>query len=245
VTPPNIIRIPILPLGLANAHLIQGPGGCILVDAGLPGSEAKLGRTLAQLGLSPQDIKLIVITHAHVDHAGAAHAVREATGAPIVAHAGDAPHFSRATPMTYCPTGWAGRLFLKLPLAHEPYEGFAPDIQLTEADTLDLSCYGIDGVIEPTPGHTKGSISVRLSSREALVGDLVASGILIGGLMRRNHAIRPPFEEDPQAVGLALQRLLDAGMERFYMGHGGPLAADEVRRHAQRLLALKQGRGEG
>ena len=34
-----IIRIPILPLGIVNAHLIRGADGCILVDAGIPGSE--------------------------------------------------------------------------------------------------------------------------------------------------------------------------------------------------------------
>jgi glyoxylase-like metal-dependent hydrolase (beta-lactamase superfamily II) len=35
----EIIRIPILPLGVVNAHLIRSPQGCILVDAGIPGSE--------------------------------------------------------------------------------------------------------------------------------------------------------------------------------------------------------------
>lgn len=35
----KIIRIPILPLGMVNAHLIAGDEGCILVDAGIPGSE--------------------------------------------------------------------------------------------------------------------------------------------------------------------------------------------------------------
>lgn len=65
------------------------------------------------------------------------------------------------------------------------------------------------------------------------VGDLVASGILLGGLFRTGHAIRPPFEDDPHTVGMTLQRLLDFGVERFYVGHGGPMAADEVRRHAQ------------
>jgi hypothetical protein len=56
--------------------------------------------------------------------------------------------------------------------------------------------------------------------------------------MRTRHAIRPPFEDDPHAVGLELNRLLDSGMERFYMGHGGPLNAVEVRRHAQVLMAM-------
>lgn len=237
---PQIIRIPILPFGMVNAHLIRGEGGCILVDAGIPGSETKIERMLARHGLSFKDIKLIVVTHAHVDHAGSAHAIRELSRAPIVAHLDDAKHFSREVPMTYCPTGWFGRLFLKSPVPHQPYMGFEPDVLLSDSDILDLGRYGIAGMISHTPGHTNGSISVQLSSKDALVGDLIASGILLGGLFRTGHAIRPVFEDDPHTVGLALQRLLDSGMERFYVGHGGPLPADEVRRHARALMELRE-----
>ena len=235
---PQIIGIPILPFGMVNAHLVLGHGGCILVDAGIPDSETKIERALSKRGLSFEDIKLIVVTHAHADHAGGAHAVRELSGAPIVAHAGDARHFSRETPMTYCTTGWFGRFFVRTPVPHVAYTGFAPDILLSNGDTMDLDEYGVSGIISHTPGHTAGSISVRLSNKDALVGDLVASGVLLGGLIRKNHAIRPPFEDDPGTVASMLQQLLDSGMERFYLGHGGPLPADEVRRHAQVLREM-------
>lgn len=91
-------------------------------------------------------------------------------------------------------------------------------------------------MVRQTPGHTRGSISVGLGTREAWVGDLLASGILIGGIFRMHHAMRPPFEDDSQAVREELLRLVDAGIERFYMGHGGPLDAIEVRRHAETLV---------
>jgi hydroxyacylglutathione hydrolase len=237
----QIIRIPILPFGMVNAHLVRGDGGCILVDTGIPGSEKKIEQALFRHGLSFTDIKLIVVTHAHVDHAGSTHAIRELSRAPIIGHANDAGYFSREIPMTYCPTGWFGRLFLKTPVPHEAYTAFVPDLLLSDGDTVDLEKYGIPGVIGHTPGHTSGSISVQLSSKDALVGDLVASGILLGGLFRTSHAIRPPFEDDPHTVGLTLQRLLDSGMERFHMGHGGPLPADEVYRHAQVLMEIGQG----
>ena len=234
----QILRIPILPFGMVNAHLILGPDGCILVDTGLPGLESKIEKTLTNHRLSFKDIILIVVTHAHVDHAGNAALLRELSGAPIVAHADDAQHCSRNMPLTFCPTGWFGRLFLKTPLMFEPYKDFEPDILLSNGDTLDLSPYGISGTVTHTPGHTAGSLSVVLSTKDALVGDLIASGILIGGLMRTNHAIRPPFEDDPRTVGLALQHLLDSGIERFYMGHGGPLNADEIQRHVHTLQAM-------
>ena len=236
----KIIRIPILPFNMVNAHLILGPRGCILVDAGLPGSEHKIEKALAKEQLSFKDIKLIVVTHAHVDHAGGAARLRDLSGAPILAHEGDAKHFSRDTPMTFCATGWFGRLFLKTQLMFEPYVGFSPDILLSNDEVIDLASYGVPGIVRHTPGHTAGSISVELSTKDALVGDLIASGILLGGIVMTDRAKRPPFEDDPHATGNELQRLVDSGIERFYMGHGGPLKASEVHRHAQALLAMKK-----
>jgi glyoxylase-like metal-dependent hydrolase (beta-lactamase superfamily II) len=221
-----------LPFKLVNSHLVIASQGCLLVDAGLPGSAAKIERVLLDHSLSFKDIKAIVITHAHVDHAGGASELREKSRAPIIAHEDDLPHYKREVPMTFCPTGWPGRLFLKTPAPHESYPAFEPDVLLSNNDILELSQFGISGTVKHTPGHTKGSISVQLGSKEALVGDLVASGILIGGLIQTNHAIRPPFEDDPQAVGKELLRLVDAGFDRFYVGHGGTLSAHEVRRHA-------------
>lgn len=234
----HVIRIPILPFGMVNAHLIRGPRGCVLVDAGRPGSEHKIGKALAREGLSFRAIKLIVITHAHVDHAGGAARLRELSGAPIVAHEGDLRHLRRELPMTFCATGWFGRLFLRTRLMYQPYEGFTPDLLLSGLAELSLEAYGVHGVVRHTPGHTAGSISVELGTREALVGDLIASGILLGGIARTGHAKRPPFEDDPGATARALLTLVDSGVQRYYMGHGGPLDADEVRRHAHALTDL-------
>jgi hydroxyacylglutathione hydrolase len=232
----RIVRVPILPLQIVNAYIVIGPGGCILVDSGLPGSENKIIRALAAHELSLQDIQLIVVTHAHVDHAGAAAGLRELSGAPIVAHRGDLAHFRRELPMTFCPTGLSGRLFYRTKLILEPYVAFTPDILLEDGQAFPLAPYGVPGRIEPTIGHTRGSISVLLSNGDALVGDLLASGILIGGIALNGHARRPPFEDDPQAVAVQLRRLLAEGSKNFYVGHGGRLEAEEVKRHADRLF---------
>ncbi len=233
-----VIRIPIFPLHMVNAHLIRSDDGCVLVDAGIPGSERKIARVLAQQGLSFQDIKLIIVTHAHTDHAGSAARLRALSGAPILAHRDDADFYSRKAPMTFCPTGLVGKLFLKTPLPHQPYEGFVPDIMMRNSDSIDLQDFGVDGVVRHTGGHTPGSIVVELSSQEILVGDLIASGILIGGIAFTGHAIRPPFEDDPHAVARELQRMVHGGAKRFYMGHGGPLGAVEVMRHVKSMSKM-------
>lgn len=234
----EVIRIPILPFGLVNAHLVRGDKGCILVDTGLPGSERKISRVLKRMGMGFRDISLIVVTHAHVDHAGSAARLRALSGAPILAHVGDAPYYARQAAMSFCATGWFGRLFIKTRLMFEPYEAFTPDLLLDEALPVDLEPYGVPGQVRHTPGHTAGSLSVLLASGAALVGDLISSGILLGGIARTGVAKRPPFEENPVAVSEALQTMVGEGMDTFFMGHGGPLHAQEVCRHACRLARL-------
>lgn len=242
---PLIVTIPILPFGMVHCHLVIGPKGCILVDTGIPGSEAKIERVLKKHGLGFGDIKLIVVTHAHTDHAGSAARLRELTGAPVLAHVDDLDYYERRKEMTYCVAHWWGPLFLRSGVPGEAYLAFTPDILLQDDATFDLGEYGIEGIARHTPGHTAGSVSITLASGDALVGDLVASGVLLGGIIRTGHATRPPFEDDPKAVGNELMEMVDAGIQTFHMGHGGPLPAREVRRHALSLRDLQRGREYG
>lgn len=235
---PEIVRIAIAPLGMVNCHLIVGPQGCILVDTGLPGTSHKILAALHARGMEARDIRLIVVTHAHIDHAGNAALLRQLSGAPIVAHAGDLDHYLQKRPMTFCATGWFGRAFLRTGLIRRPYVPFRPDILLSGDDTVDLAPYGLQGMVRPTPGHTCGSISVQLAGGAAMVGDLLSSGILLGGIARTGKAKRPPFEDDPHAVACQLAGMLEGGSQQFFMGHGGPLMANEVRRHVAALRRL-------
>jgi hydroxyacylglutathione hydrolase len=232
----SITRVSILPLGLVNAHLIHNTTEAILVDTGLPGTERKILKALKEIGLTYENIKLIVITHAHVDHAGNAARLRNLTGAPIIAHAGDLPYYRRVKKMTFCSTGWFGRLFLRTGLMYQPYTAFEPDILLSKQNDFDLTPFGFGGRVKHTPGHTPGSLSVELDSKEVVVGDLIASGILLGGIILTKCPKQPPFEDNPSEVAKALSRLVDHGHIKFYMGHGGPLNAQQVMKHTEVLL---------
>jgi hydroxyacylglutathione hydrolase len=98
---------------------------------------------------------------AHTDHAGSAARLRALSGAPILAHEDDARFYSRETAMRFCPTGRAGRLLLRTKLPLQPYEGFEPDILMTNGETVNLLNFGVDGVVRHTGGHTAGSIAVE------------------------------------------------------------------------------------
>ena len=71
-----------------NAWALAAGDGIVLVDTGMhePGSMAHLERALDQAGLRLEHVRLIVCTHAHVDHCGQAPAIRERTGAEVWMH---------------------------------------------------------------------------------------------------------------------------------------------------------------
>jgi glyoxylase-like metal-dependent hydrolase (beta-lactamase superfamily II) len=95
------------------AYLLKGPEGLALVDAGLWRNGAPILRALRRLGRD--DLRLIFLTHAHVDHYGSAAAIRRATGAPIAIHHADRDALAQgATPLRAAPHGlgrWLPLLF--------------------------------------------------------------------------------------------------------------------------------------
>ena len=192
MTMPRIVPIPILPFGMVNAHLIHDADGCILVDAGLPGTEHKIEKVLVKHGISFKDIKLIVVTHAHVDHAGNAYALRELSGAPIVAHADDVKYYKQESQMTFLPTGWFGRLFLKTKLVYQPYKRFVPDILLSKEESLDLNRFGIPGTVKHTPGHTAGQLSFKMGSL-LFSGDNIYKDSCVGVIDAHHGSNIPDF----------------------------------------------------
>ena len=223
---------------MINAYLVIGGDGVVIVDTGLPGSAPRFQQALARHGKRFGDVRLIVVTHAHVDHAGAAARLHELTGAPILAHRADRPFYTREKQVHYCPTGLFGRLFKASGLANADYDGFEADIELSDGDSFPIHRFGVPGAVRHTPGHTGGSLTVELESRDMLVSDLVASGILLGGIVRLDRPKRPPFEDDPGLVAEQLSALLADGGERFHIGHGRTLAADRVAEHVRMLQRL-------
>jgi glyoxylase-like metal-dependent hydrolase (beta-lactamase superfamily II) len=78
-----------------NAWAISAGSGIVLVDTGThePGSMAHLERALDQVGLRIENVRLVVITHAHADHCGQAHPIADRAGCEVWAHP-DHRHFS-------------------------------------------------------------------------------------------------------------------------------------------------------
>jgi glyoxylase-like metal-dependent hydrolase (beta-lactamase superfamily II) len=65
----------VVPMGKANAFVIEGADGLTLIDAGYPGKEAAVFGAIRGLGRSPDQLKHLIFTHGHPDHIGSAPAI--------------------------------------------------------------------------------------------------------------------------------------------------------------------------
>ena len=83
-----------------NAWALAAGAGIVLVDTGMhePGSMAHLERALDQAGLKVEHVRLIVCTHAHVDHCGQAPAIAERAGCEVWMHENHAHHTAAGDP---------------------------------------------------------------------------------------------------------------------------------------------------
>lgn len=226
-----------LRLRLSNAYLVIGERP-VLIDAGSPGEADRIALAMKKHGVEPADIALILLTHAHTDHAGSAQELRERTGAPVAIHAADAGMLRRGTMGPLQPLRPRHKL-LDL-YVNRPFDGFEADQRLVENQRLDA--FGLPGRIVVTPGHTSGSVSVVLDPadergfHDAVIGDLLIGGFL-GGLLDRRRSRLPYFAEDYQVLQQSLAKLLATAGGVLYPGHGGPLNALKTGKWHERQAA--------
>ena len=216
----QIVRVP---LARANAYFVISEGQALLIDTGTKRNEQKIAQALGNLGLSPSNIRLIIITHTHYDHCGSLKALKDMTGARIVVHHNEATclregygGFPKGTTRLTKAISLIGRTMGKRVGGYDPV---SPDITIRERFGLDE--YGTDGYILPTPGHTSGSISVIINSRYAIVGDTLFN------IFRKS--LFPPFADDQEELLRSWGKLYDTGCQTFYPGHGNPFGIEKFR----------------
>jgi glyoxylase-like metal-dependent hydrolase (beta-lactamase superfamily II) len=192
-----------------NAFLARAGDANVLVDTGVgpPGGNeqfltdraGRLPELLADAGVKPGDIDLVVHTHLHVDHVG----WNMQDGAPFfpraryIAHRADFENFTTAQ-------------------AHRPYvrDQLAALHATGRLELIDSGATPLAGVeIEHVPGHTSGSCIVTIGS-VTFVGDLA-----VHELQLADPGIGYVFEEDQPAAAAARRRLLPRLAER-----GDPVA---------------------
>ena len=219
--PPNGALVRPLALGHANAFLIRGKRP-VLVDTGFPGKTPEILLILKEEGYNPWDLALIVITHAHIDHFGNAAALAGATGAPVLVHSLEADALFRGESIPAVPASFTGKIMKLMIGKHAPRPELGTKAVIRVDPPYELGTFGIDGMIIPTPGHTKGSLSVVLGTGEALIGDLVM------GMFPAHKAHLPHFAEDMEEVKKSIRTITEGKPAIVYTGHGGPFSCRDL-----------------
>ena len=215
-------------LGMTQTYLLRGAGGYLLVDAGPRGFAPTFRRALSHHGIAPQQIRLIIVTHAHFDHVGSLHALQNLCNCPVLAHRAEAELLAHGRVVLPPGTNWLTRFLIRLARRHPRrvkklgrFDPVRPDRTISRP--LDLAAYGFDAQVRPTPGHTPGSLSVVTASGRAMVGDLAVNYLPAG-----RGPFWPPFGDDLALIRESWSALRSMGVTTFYPAHGRPFKVEKL-----------------
>jgi glyoxylase-like metal-dependent hydrolase (beta-lactamase superfamily II) len=210
--------------GIFAAYLVRGPGGAVLVETGPGSTLPALLAHLAKRNLTPQDIKGVIVTHIHLDHAGAGGWWTE-QGVPLYVHHLGARHLidpSRLLSSAERIYGdrmdelWGETLPARVDLVHPVRDG----------DVLEIA--GISFKALETPGHAVHHHTIVLGD-VAFTGD--AAGIHISKGWVDVPAPPPEFHREQWLATVA--RLKAHRFRHIYPTHFGLVA--DVDAHLDKL----------
>ncbi|HET6762026.1 MAG TPA: subclass B3 metallo-beta-lactamase, partial [Longimicrobiaceae bacterium] len=135
-----------------TSYLITSPGGHVLLDGGFAETAPQILQNIRALGFRPRDVKVLLNSHAHFDHAAGLAMLRDSTGARLIANPRDAALLAR---------GGLGDFGLGDTGAFPPVK---PDSLLRDGQVIRVGTAAIQAHF--TPGHTQGCTTYTASARE-------------------------------------------------------------------------------
>ncbi len=193
-----------------------------LIDTSITSAAPKILKQLQTAGYQPEQVRRILITHAHSDHVGSLPALQAATGAQVYASTIDTPVVEGREIFTANPNS-------PLPKPGKPFPGTPVDVQLNDGDTLPDVLGGLQVVF--TPGHSPGHIAFWQPEQRLLFG---------GDVMFHVWGITQPpdaFTVDPAQNRQSIARVEQLQPQVVCFGHGEPLhdAAPAISAFARKL----------
>lgn len=230
--PPGILPIRGI-MGVCHL-LVDEHGAAVLLDTGLVGEPWQIRWQLRRLGLGPESVKAILLTHGHIDHAGNLAWARQWTGAPVFAHSAEQAHVDGTYPYAGA-ARWCGRMervgYRILRYRPVPIDRFI-------ADGDELPFWGGLKVIH-LPGHTEGHCAFY-SARH----DLLFSGDLFASYFFNVHLPPAILNSRPELIPASLARVQKMNPRLMIPQHYDILDAALHRERFQRLCARFHRRSE-
>ncbi len=176
-----------------NYYLLDIKSGKLLIDCGWPGTLPKLMAQLRRKGISISEIKYLLVTHFHPDHAGITQELKN-LGIRLVL--------------------LESQIDFIAPFNESFIGKNLPYVEVTQGDNFllkfadsrkFLATLGIAGEILPTPGHSDDSVSLLLDEGMAFIGDL--------------HPLFMASEED-RVTKESWDRIYKHGVTQIFPAHG-------------------------
>ncbi|MGW7525849.1 MBL fold metallo-hydrolase [Streptomyces sp. NPDC054783] len=213
-------RLHLLRFPVGQAYLWRDDDELTLIDAGTIGAGRAIAEAVEDLGHAPENVRRIVLTHFHEDHAGGAGEFAALSGAEVLAHPLDAPFIRGELP------GPPPRFEeWELPIhaaATELLPGGTPvpPAAVTGVSDGDVLDFGGGARVIHVPGHTDGSIALFLPEEGVLfTGDTVAASPVDGSVMPG------VLNLDRRQLLASLCRLAELEAEVACFGHGDAVLA--------------------
>lgn len=194
--------------GSDNCYIVSENESAILIDTCKADSADRIYDIC-----KPYDIRLILLTHGHFDHAQNAALLSRELNAPVAMHRADLGLLTDNFSQPLLSRGLLGRLVLNASLkgfAREKIPAFTPDMFFDEGDRLDE--FGIHARILHLPGHTEGSIGVD-TGEHLFVGDALMNFV--------RPSVSLIFHNREKMLNSA-ERISALGKRTVYFGHGKP-----------------------
>lgn len=186
-------------------YLIDTPSGKLMVDTGWAGSLPALKSQLSRYGITLAQIRYLMITHHHPDHAGLTQEIKDASQARLILLEHQIPFLEQLTAFH----ARKGDAFV--PIRVEP-----TDLVLKRDNRANLKKLGIQGEIVETPGHSDDSVSLVLDSGLAFTGDLHPPAFVMD-------------EADQEVTRQSWQKLLKLNVRQIYPAHGSsPIQMEDI-----------------
>jgi len=206
-------------VGVANVTsiLIATPEGHILLDGGFPESAPPIAAAIAKLGFRIEDVKVLLSSHAHADHAGGLAELKRLSGARLYAGAADVPSLAAGGKGDF---RWGDSL---------PFPPVVADVAVEDGATVELG--GVTLVAHHTPGHTRGNLTWTLRVQDGgrmldvvIAGSMSAPGYKLAGAGESYPGIAADF-----AKSLAMLKALPCDVYLTLHGHEFGLNAKRER----------------